>query len=162
MDRKNATKEIMELFLRIVNKYNSLEKIPMKYGKKHNLYHSERHMLDKIGDNPEMNVTEFAHTVGVTKGAISQVVKKLEDKGVVRRYKNSSSDKEVFIELTRAGRDIYQKHKEINEETIRPLYEELKKYPAEKVEFLVTIFKWFEGFLDMSKKKMKEHRKDGH
>ena len=162
MDRKNATKEIVELFIRIANKYNSLEKIPVTYGKNHNLYHSERHMLDKIGDNPEMNITEFAHAVGVTKGAISQTVKKLEAKGVVRRYKKGRNDKEVFIELTKAGRDIYQKHKEINEETIRPLYEELKKYPAEKVEFLVTIFKWLDGFLDMSRKKMKEHRNKGH
>jgi DNA-binding MarR family transcriptional regulator len=162
MDRKNTTKEIMELFLRIVNKYNSLEKIPVKYGRKHNLYHSERHMLDRIGDNPEMNITEFAHFMGVTKGAISQVVKKLEAKGVVRRYKKSSNDKEVFIELTKAGRDFYQKHQEINEETIRPLHEELKKYPEEKIEFLVTFFKWLEGFLDMSREKMKEHRKEGH
>ena len=162
MDRKIASREIIERFIRVVNKYNSLEKIPVQYGKKHNLYHSERHMLDKIGDNPDMNVTELALTVGVTKGAISQVVKKLEDKGVVRRYKRTTNDKEVFIELTKAGRDIYQKHKEVNEETMRPLREELKKYPDEKVEFLVTMFKWFDEFLDMSREKMKEHLKKGH
>jgi len=162
MDKKIASREIVELFIKVVNKYNSLEKIPVKYGKKHHLYHSERHMLDKIGDNPEMNVTDFAHSVGVTKGAISQVVKKLESKGVVKRYKKSSNDKEVFIKLTKAGNDIYQKHKKVNEETIRPLYKELKKYPEEKVEFLVTMFKWFDEFLDISNKKMKEHLKDGH
>jgi DNA-binding MarR family transcriptional regulator len=161
MNRKIASKEIMELFIRVVNKYNSLEKIPVKYGKKHNLYHSERHMLDKIGYHPGMNVTEFARTVGVTKGAISQMVKKLENKGVVRRYKNSSNDKEIFIELTKTGKDFYKKHQDINEETIRPLYEELKKHPAEKVEFLLTMFKWFDEFLDMSSKKMKKHLKNG-
>jgi DNA-binding MarR family transcriptional regulator len=162
MDRKMASREIIERFIRVVNKYNSLEKIPVQYGKNHNLYHSERHMLDKIGDNPDMNVTDLALTVGVTKGAISQMVRKLEDKGVVRRYKRNTNDKEVFIELTKAGRDIYQKHKEVNEETMRPLHEELKKYPDEKVEFLVTMFKWFDGFLDMSREKMKEHLKKGH
>jgi len=85
MRRENTSKEIIELFIRMVNKYNSIEKVPARHGTRHNLYHSERHMLDKIGDNPGMNVTEFANTVGVTKGAISQVVTKLEKKGVVTR-----------------------------------------------------------------------------
>jgi DNA-binding MarR family transcriptional regulator len=162
MDKNNSTKEIMELFIRVVNKYNSLEKIPVKYGKIPNLYHSERHMLDMIGDNPGMNITGLAKNVGVTKGAISQVVKKLEKKGVVRRYKDIDNDKEVFIELTKSGRDIYQKHKEVNNETIRPLYDELKKYPEEKVEFLIKMFKWIEGFLDESRKKMQAHLTDDH
>ena len=43
----------------------------------------------------------------------------------------------------------------------RRLYEELKKHPAEKVEFLLMMFKWFDEFLDMSSKKMKEHLKNG-
>ena len=160
MDRKNSTKEIMELFIRVVNKYNSIEKIPIKYANISNLYHSERHMLDMIGDNPGMNITGLAKNVGVTKGAISQVVKKLENKGVVRRYKDIKNDKEVFIELTKQGRDIYQIHKEINEESIRPLHDELKKHPEDKIEFLVKMFRWIEGFLDESRKKMQAHLRD--
>jgi DNA-binding MarR family transcriptional regulator len=159
MDKKKAGKDIIELFIRMVNKYNSLEKIPARHGSKHNLYHSERHMLDKIGDNTGMNVTEFAAAAGVTKGAISQLVTKLENKGIVRRYKKSTNDKEVFLELTKSGQEVYQKHKEINERTILPLNEELSKHSDEKVEFLLNMFKWFDDYLDSSKKKMEEHHK---
>lgn len=147
----------MELFIRLVSKYNALERIPVKLGSKHNLYHSERHMVDTIGDHPGMNVTEFARAVGVTKGAISQVVKRLETKGVVRRYKSSNNDKEVFIELTKEGQGLYEKHRRINEETMKPLYKELRKYPDDKVEYLVTMFRWFDEFLDRSREKMKGH-----
>jgi len=159
--RKDASKEIIELFIRMVNKYNSLEKIPARHGTRHNLYHSERHMLDKIGDNTGMNVTEFADAAGVTKGAISQLVSKLEKKGIVRRYKKSTNDKEVFLELTKTGQEVHRQHKKINEQSIIPLDEELSKHSDEKVEFLLAMFKWFDDYLDLSKKKMEEHYKKG-
>jgi len=147
----------MELFIKAVHKYNALEKLPSKAGTKHDLYHSERHFLDKIGDHPGINMTEFAKTVGITKGAVSQVVKKLESKCLVKRYKSSVNDKEVFIELTRDGRDIYIQHKKKNEETVRPLIKELEKYPDDKIDFLVAMFAWIGKYLDESKMNMKGH-----
>lgn len=160
MNRKKATGEIVELFIRITNKYNSLEKIPVQHGRTQNLYHSERHMLDTIGDNPGMNITELAAAMGVTKGAISQVVKKLKDKGFIRRYKQKGNNKEVFIELTKSGGDFYREHKRINEETIRPLYQELGKHSDDKVKFLIEIFHWMDDFLDVSRERMKRHAKN--
>jgi DNA-binding MarR family transcriptional regulator len=157
MDRRKAGREIAELFIRAVGKYNALEKIPVKLRSKHALYHSERHMIDRIGDHPGMNITDFAGALGVTKGAVSQVVKKLEAKGVARRYKSGENVKEVFLELTAAGSDIYLEHQKTNEETLAPLLRELEKYPDDKVRFLIAMFKWIDGFLDRSWKDMKEH-----
>jgi DNA-binding MarR family transcriptional regulator len=156
MDVTKASQDISELFIQAVHKYNALEKIPVRVGAKHDLYHSEKHFLDKIGDHPGVNVTEFARAVGITKGAVSQFVKKLENKGLVRKYKSSGNDKEVFLELTRAGRDIYLQHKKKNEETIEPLTEELKKYPDDKIDFLVAMFKWIVDYLEQSRRQMKE------
>lgn len=157
MEKRKSAKEIMELLIRIINQYHSLEKIPVNYGSNSNLYHSERHMIDIIGDNPRMNMREFAAAVGVTKGAISQIVKKLEEKGVVRRYKKSINDKEVFVELTKFGQEIYEEHKKINEETIIPLCRELEKYADDKVEFLIGFLTWINRFLDLSREKLKGH-----
>lgn len=161
MDRKKASREIVDLFIRMVNTYIFMEKIPARHGTRHNLYHSERHMLDKIGDTTGMNITTFAAAAGVTKGAVSQLVTRLEKKGMVRRYKKSTNDKEVFLELTKSGKEIYQKHKEINEETIKPLYEELGRHSDENVEFLLAMFRWFERYLDAGRKKMEEHHTKG-
>lgn len=157
MNRTKASQDIMELFIKAVHKYNALEKLPSKSGTKHDLYHSERHFLDKIGDHPGMNITEFAKTAGITKGAVSQVVKKLENKGLVKRYKSSVNDKEVFIELTRDGRDAYIRHRKKNEQTVMPLIKELEKYPDDKIDFLLAMFTWIGNFLDESKKDMKRH-----
>jgi len=148
----------MALFIQAARRYHALEKIPVKSGLKHDLYHSERHMLDRIGEHPEINVTEFARVAGITKGAVSQVVKKLETKGLVRRYKSGSNNKEVFLELTRTGRDAFSEHGRKNEETIRPLLQELRKYPDDKVEFLISMLAWISDYLGKSAKQMKEKR----
>jgi len=160
VDKKKITRELVELFIRVVERYNALEKIPVTAGSRHKVYHSERHMIDRVGDQPGMNLTEFARSIGVTKGAVSQVVSKLETKGLVRRIRAEADAKTVYLELTPAGRDLYEKRKQVNEETLRPLYEELKNHPEEHVEFLVHMFRWFEGFLDQSLNAMKAH--EGH
>jgi len=157
MDIQAASKEIMELFLRVVNKYNALEKIPLWRSSGCGLYHSERHMLDRIGDNPDMNITDLAQASGVTKGAISQIIKKLEAKGIVLRYKKTGNDKEVFIELTESGREIYEERRRVNKETIKPLIEELKQHSDEKVAFLVSMFHWLDEFMDQAGEGMKSH-----
>ena len=162
MDRKKTSKEIEELFIKLANKYQSLEKIPVDYGVGKDLYHSERHLIEQIGDYPDKNITEFAQFFGVTKGAISQTVKKLENKGIVTRYKGEKNEKEVFLKLTKTGKSVYKKHKEASQESIMPLYEELKKYSDDKVYFLVEMFKWIDRFLDESKIKMKGHSKGKH
>jgi DNA-binding MarR family transcriptional regulator len=162
MDRTKAGRTIMELFIQAVRRYNALEKIPVKTGSKHGLFHSERHLLDRIGDRPGVNVTEFARVVGITKGAVSQIVKKLENKGLVRRYKGRSNDKEVFLELTGAGQDIHAQHQKTNEQTIKPLLEELKKYPDDKVDFLISMFRWINDYLGQGREQMKGHAGKGH
>ena len=162
MDREKISEEIIELFIRLANKYKAMEKIPLDFGVGAHLYHSEMHLIDQIGDHPDLNITELAKVMGVTKGAISQTVKKLENKGVITRYKGAENEKEVFLKFTYIGREIYRKHKEIDKEAIIPLYEELRKYSDDKVYFLVEMFKWMDTFLDDSTKKMQSHAGGKH
>jgi len=161
MDKEKVGKDISELFVRIVRKYNSLEKLPAKHGSKHDLYHSERHILDTIGNNPAMNMSELAAAVGVTKGAISQIVRKLELKGIVQRFKKSTNDKELFVELTKIGRDIHHMRGTTNKEAILPLIKELRRHSDDKVAFLVEMFRWLDTFMDNSRKNMEGHKKAG-
>jgi DNA-binding MarR family transcriptional regulator len=155
METEAASKEIMELFLRVVNKYNALEKIPVRRYSDHGLYHSERHMLDRVADNPDRNITDLARDFGVTKGAITQIAKKLEAKGMIRRYKRAANDKEVFIELTEAGREFCEERSRTNKETMGPLIEELKRHSEETVLFLVSMFHWLDEFMDQVGERMK-------
>jgi DNA-binding MarR family transcriptional regulator len=156
MNKKKASRELVASFIRLVNKYNALERSPLSYGTAHKFYHSERHMLDIVGDEPGLNITAFAQKAGVTKGAVSQVVTKLESKGALRRFKGKSNDKEIQLELTPLGERIYAQHQRVNQETINLLWDELEKHPQDKIAFLMEIFNWFEHYLDQSKEEMQE------
>ena len=76
MTRKQVSKQLLASFLRMVNKYNAMERHPVQYGTGPAFYHSERHLLDVFRDHPELNITALAERAGVTKGAISQAVAK--------------------------------------------------------------------------------------
>ena len=73
-------------------------------------------------------------------------------------------EKQIFEGKTISNllQEVYEKHKEINQESIIPLYEELKKFSDDKVYFLIEMFKWLDKFLDDSKVKMQTHSKGKH
>ena len=79
--------EIMEQFIRIVNKFNRFEKVPMDFGVEEMLYPSEIHTIEAIGNNSRINVSQLAELLGITKGAVSQMINKLVRKQFVKKTK---------------------------------------------------------------------------
>ena len=162
MTRKQVSKQLLASFLRMVNKYNAMERHPVRYGTGPAFYHSERHLLDVFRDHPELNITALAERAGVTKGAISQAVAKLERKGAVERHKGSGDDKQVLVRLTPLGREITEHHQQVNEHTVNRLFHLIAERPQEQVDFLREVFAWIEGHLDEGLQRMEEgHRRVG-
>jgi DNA-binding MarR family transcriptional regulator len=159
MTRKQLSKQLLASFLRMVNKYNAMEKHPVRYGGGPAFYHSERHLLDVFRDHPELNVTELARRVGVTKGAVSQAVAKLERKGAVERHRAAGDDRQVFVRLTALGEAITEDHQQVNEQTVNRLFHLIAERPQEHVDFLREVFAWIEGHLDEGLQRMDEGRR---
>ena len=63
----------------------------------------ERHLLINIHENQGITNTELAQSLGRTPGAISQIIVKLEQKGLVERVKHVKNNKTVHIFPTPAG-----------------------------------------------------------
>ena len=59
---------------------NAEKKTPRDYGIGFSLYHSEIRLLDTIAVHAGENSSALAARLGITKGAITQVVKKLTEK----------------------------------------------------------------------------------
>ncbi len=55
-------------------------KSPLDYGTDDLLYRSEVHTLEVIEKNPGINVTGIAKALDLTKGAVSQTIRKLVEK----------------------------------------------------------------------------------
>lgn len=72
---------------------------------------AEAHCIDKIGSLDCVNVTKLAAEMGMTKGAISKISKKLLSKNLVGNYQKPENNKEVYFCLTEPGEEVYQEHK---------------------------------------------------
>lgn len=109
-ERRQAFVEITEQLLRIVTKFTILHSRPYDFGTGTKLFPAEVHTLQCIGDHPGINVTEIAKRQGVTKGAASQMLAKLEAKGMLVKSSPRGNEKEVIPALTEGGRRARDGH----------------------------------------------------
>ncbi len=96
---------------RIMHKYLQLEERPFEFGDGIRLTRREIHTIDAVGSNPDANLTQIARLQGVTKGAMSQMVYRLVDKGYLAKTPAPDSDAELRLVLTDKGREAYQAHR---------------------------------------------------
>jgi len=106
---------MINVFIRILHLYSVIDKKPKDFGTGDLLYVSEIHAVHYIATHPEINMTQLAEMSGVTKGAISQTVKRLVRKRYVARYK-SRNKKEVNLRLSDKGFIINQKYEQFEKE----------------------------------------------
>jgi DNA-binding MarR family transcriptional regulator len=116
--------DIMEQFLRLVNKFNRFEKVPMDFGVEEMLFPSEIHTIEAIGKSHWINVTQLSESLGVTKGAVSQMIGKLENKNFVKKIKIEPNGKETFLKLTDKGKKALNGHDKFH----REIYMDFLKY----------------------------------
>lgn len=77
----------------------------------------------------------LAKLLGITRSAVSQMVNKLESKGVVRRVPDSRDKKIAYIELSENARSIYEESRA----RVNGLLERIvAKLGEEKVEHFIT------------------------
>ena len=123
---------IIDTFLRILHTYSAIEKKPKDLGTGDLLYVSEIHAISIIGKNPEINLTRLADMTGVTRGAISQIVKRLIMKRYITRYR-TRNNKEINLRLSDKGALIFKGHAAFEKELFafaEQIYEDAT--PAER------------------------------
>ncbi len=144
------------IFFRIMNKLKEAEKIPLNYGSGEKLYSSEIHTIAYIGRHPDINVTNLAKMVGVTKGAISQAIKKLEKKKLVERYQNPTNNKEILLRLTKKGEIDYHGHEAYHAKYDAQFFEALEKLTPEQIQFIEYLLQEMETTINRQFKQLKQ------
>jgi DNA-binding MarR family transcriptional regulator len=141
-------REIFENINRIVNKFSVLNSIPRDFGVGMPLTPTEIHLVDGIGHHPGANVTELAEKKAVSPGAISQMVKNLEKKGLVQRYKDPENRRIVRLQLTGKGTIAFHQFQVFYLQMIEHFWEALPAMNEEELAFLFRFGKHAEGFID--------------
>jgi DNA-binding MarR family transcriptional regulator len=68
------------------------------------LHPSEIHLMQVIAEQPDLNAGEMAQRLGVSNGAVSQTLARLERKGVIQKEKDPSLKNRVTAAFTDTGK----------------------------------------------------------
>ncbi len=102
-------------FQSIMRLSRQLDKTPKKFGTDETLSHSEIHLIEIIGDNADLSVTDIAGHLGITKGAVSQSLKRLEKKDLCTKRADPENLSRAIVMLTAKGNTAYWAHKHWHE-----------------------------------------------
>ncbi|TFG40693.1 MAG: MarR family transcriptional regulator [Bacteroidia bacterium] len=127
----NELQNLIDLFLKILHLYSIIGRKPKDYGTGDLLYFTELHTITMVAKNKEINMTQLAEIMGVTKGAISQTIRKLVDKNLIHKS-NINNRKEINLKLSEKGMIVYKSQESFQKEIFTfagTLYE--KALPAD-------------------------------
>lgn len=134
-------------FQRIIKLAIELEKIPRKFGTDELLSSPEVHMIELIGDNRNLSVTGLAKLLDVTKGAVSQSLKRLESKGFTFKEEDPENVSRSLLRLTNKGKTAYYAHKHWHETMDGGFLKYMQSLEPENIQFLDDFLGKFESFL---------------
>jgi DNA-binding MarR family transcriptional regulator len=117
-DIKNTYERILQKFDRVVTVMESMHSPSLSFGTGVPMFRREIHTIQAIGKNPGINITALAERMAVTKGAVSQTIKKLSKKGLVRKTYAPGNAKEVVLELTDLGWVGFRNHEKFHMEAL--------------------------------------------
>jgi DNA-binding MarR family transcriptional regulator len=98
-------------------------------------------MVVSIADSHEPHVIGLAKELGITKGAVSQIVKKLERKGIVKRNIDINNRSKYLLTLTAKGLLAYNKHEKLHQSVNLAYMHILQKYPDGDIKNILQILK---------------------
>ena len=139
MPELSKTETLIHSFEKVMNQYIVSEKKPRNYGTGQLYYRSEVHTIDAIGKHNSINVTTLANYLGITKGAVSQMIDKLIKKGLVNKTVLSKSDTEVALSLTLKGKQVYEGHNKYHSEFYKKIEQELAGMSEHDVQIFLNI-----------------------
>lgn len=151
--------EAVDIIHQVANIYVST-KIPRDYGTGEEYTSVEVHTLKYVADHPGVTVTELARAYGKTKGAISQMLKKLEGKGLIFR-ENSGKDRRYPLYLTDKGKNLDQAHREFDAIHAGESLDRVRElYSQEEINTAFSVMEaWLTVRRGVQEKRMKQENK---
>lgn len=149
MNNNELSKEnISNILLDVFKTFAKQDRKNRDYGVDTPLFHSEIYTLNEIREHEGIHITALAERCGVTKGAISQVLKKLEQKGLVTKEKDASNQSRLILKVTPKGEIAYSRHLDYQKQFKERIVQVLRDAPDDKVQFVKDFLIQLEKQLD--------------
>ena len=142
------TQIITQQFYELVKLANELERTPRRFGTDEPLKANEIHLIELIGDNDEsLSVTDLSRLLDVTKGAVSQSLKKLDDKALILKKEDPDNLSRIIVKLTSKGKTAYYAHKHWHETMDGGFKTYFRSLDQDRIDFLIEFLDKVKDFM---------------
>jgi DNA-binding MarR family transcriptional regulator len=145
---KTSSDIIKSQIIQVINKIIFSEKKKVMKFKGISLYPSEIHLLLVIKNDIDSNATKISKQLGLTKGAISQTLSRLEKKGIILKAKDPYNKNELNLSLTDLGKEAYELCQSTKMVFIEAHDELLAKLNSKEKEVVLNFLKHMEKAID--------------
>jgi DNA-binding MarR family transcriptional regulator len=146
--KADLAEELIARFARAAHKYHALEQTPLETKNGVVVFGAEMHLAAAVGEGEAPTATELARRFGITKGAVSQAVQKLEAKGFVERRSRSGNNKTKYLYLTIAGRGLVRLRERLHGMSSSLFEKMLSRYTVERLLDIKEFLKDVETLID--------------
>lgn len=112
-----------------LEKYTQISKLPFDFGVGIPIFPSEIHTVAALCQQESMSITELAKSSGVSKAAMSQLVSRLEKKGLVYRETAPDNQSKQQVRPTKLGRKAQEGHMNYHMEHDRDFFSYIATLP---------------------------------
>ena len=134
--------------VRISYKLLGGDRMTLNYGTDVKIHGSEIHLLCHIKRNPGSHISGIARELNVTRGAISQIVAKLEKKGLVVKDESPESKKILLLKTTEKGEKAYKGHQLLHSEFNSRLLDIMSGHDENETKIIEGFVKDLENSVD--------------
>ena len=157
-DKRELIKSTIRELLRISAMYGQIEAMPIRVDSKTEISTREAHMIQAVGENRNMSVTQLADHFGITKSGASQMVKKLVNKGFILKRQAAHSNKEFELSLTPMGWQAFEAHEQAHGEDLDKLVNGLASFSISQIATLSVLL---ESFSEIMEKRISKRSNKG-
>lgn len=144
----DLVKSISHQLLRVIKKQGRIEEIPIRLDEGVAVTPTESHIIQAIGENKSINVTELAVYFGVTKSAASQIVAKLAKRGFVEKTMSDHSGKELRLTLTNLGWRAFEAHEKCHGRHMADIVSRLGSFSLSQIATATVLLDVIEEVMD--------------
>lgn len=132
----NTKNKIAYTSLQLALALVDLDKKTRYYGTDVPIFYSEIHVIMAIAEHPGIHVGGLAEILGVTKGAVSEILRKLERKALVIKEIDDLNLSRYSLNLTEKGKKAHSNHMHYHEILNDMVEDELQNASEQELKFL--------------------------
>lgn len=131
--KEELIRSSVQQLVRIARKYARIEELPISVDGGGEVTTREAHIIQAIGEDKKLNVTNLANRVGITKSAASQMATKLTLKGFIEKMQAPHSNKEYLLSLTHSGWQVFHAHEQFHGKDMAELVNRLNAFSLSQI-----------------------------